>query len=153
MPPPTFRVRVDGRFWQLWARTITGTNLTHHCMRALTGTNTPGLGRATPPGEWHHRQFPELPDAIAYYICGVSPANILTKNAHLLLLPETGSTARLRWGWGQVEVSGARAIPITPDFIDPAHPRAVDKVYRTCRNWQAAWMLNEWFEGPAPRLF
>lgn len=139
----TFRVRVDGPFWQLWARTVTGVNLEEHCMQSLLGQNARGLGASTPRGKWHYGTFPRLPRTLAYYVCGVSVRNILDNNAHLLLVPDPAGHETLSWAWGSVEVSGARAVPITPAAIDQSHHKAHLPVYRTCRNWQAAWMLNE----------
>lgn len=139
----TFRVRVDGPFWQLWARTITGINLEEHCMKSLEGANAKGLGPKTPAGSWQYGTFPKLPGALAYYICGVSVKNVLERNAHLFLIPDPAGHETLTWSWGAAEVTGARAVRITPDAIDQTHHKAHLPVYRTCRNWQAAWMLNE----------
>ncbi len=139
---PTFRLKVTGAYWQLWARTVTGIDLSQHCMKSLLGANAPRLGAGLPLNSWQYRTFPALPaPALAYYVCGVSPKNELARNFHLLLVPDEAGYVERSWSWGEVQVSGARAIDITAAAIDPRHPRADSLKYSTCRNWQAAWML------------
>lgn len=139
---PTFRVKATGPYWQLWARTVTGIDLSQHCMKSLLGANAPRLGAGLPLDSWQSRTFPTLPaPALAYYICGVSAKNELARNFHLLLVPDEAGYVERSWSWGDVQVAGARAVEVRPDAIDPRHPKAGNLKYSTCRNWQAAWML------------
>lgn len=142
-PASTLRLRVSGDFWQLWAMSVTGTDLEHHCQRALRGPTVDGLGPRTPRNRWLELEMPRPAGLIGWYVCAVSVWSRLEDNAHLFALPSPGATAHLKWGWGEAFLTDARAVPVVPDYIDPRHPRANEKKFATCRNWQAAWMIKE----------
>lgn len=142
---PLLKIAVRGQYWQLWARTITGIDLSHHCMWCLEGEQTPGLGPRAPRNQVLERHLPVVAGkpTIAWYICGVSTGNYLPNNAHMLAVPDPGNRAVLDWPWVKAIIYDARRIPIVPDFIDPHDRNANNPKFNTCRNWQAAWMIKK----------
>lgn len=141
----TLAIRVHGPFWQLWATSITGVNLNQHCALSLRGPRLRGyLGPGAARGRWIVADMPSPRNGvIGWYVCGVSVGSKLAQNAHLFAVPAPGEVADLTWSWGRARLTNARAVPITPDFIDPTDPHTNDPYFANCRNWQAAWMIHE----------
>lgn len=141
IPESTLTIEVDGDYWQLWAKAVTGIDLSQHCMKSLIGPTARGLGRNMPQGQELKVSMPAPAGLICWYVCGVSVYSRLEQNAHLMAVPRAGSTASLEWDWGKASLTNAQRVGVVPDFIDPRDRNAQTPSYCTCRNWQAAWMI------------
>jgi hypothetical protein len=126
-------------FGSLWLKTVDAVDLTVHCIDSLIGQRI----RVDPKAD--DQAIPITVPARAYYLCGLPYPYRWEQNSHLLAVPAPGEEHE----WGQpsfdVVLADLRPVPITPDWIDPADPHAEERLFATCRNWQAAWQLHREF--------
>jgi hypothetical protein len=140
------------RIWNkyLWLKTVTAVNLAVHCYSSLIGQPLHVHNQA-------RRQTVYLPEAPAYYLCGVTEPYRWKSNSHVLMLPGdpaddpvSVTTPSLR-----VTMTGLRPVEIDPDWLEDVY--GGQDAFTTCRNLQAAWMLHrdhgfENFPGRTPKL-
>ena len=120
----------------LWLKTVDALDLGVHCARSLVGEYAPRM----------HKQAERLdfglPDAPAWYFCGVTDPYVWAHNDHALLLPAPGETHEVHTHGYVLELVGAKPQPFGLADV-PLHDPYVDvAAYRTCRNWQAAHWLH-----------
>jgi hypothetical protein len=127
--------RMGGVRQFLWLKTVDAVDLTVHCARSLVGDYAP-LGKHLDSQELN------LPDAPAWYFCGVTQPYVWAHNDHALLLPAPGEVHEVHTHGYVLELLGAKHQPIDLGAVPLDDPYVDDKAYRTCRNWQAAHWLS-----------
>lgn len=125
-------LEVSGSFRYLWLKRVIGVDLSRHCARCLVGSYSKSVDRRT-------KSVEDLPleDGV-WYLCGVSEPYVWSNNFHLAFEADGDSSIEVSENGVSVSIEGARALPISEEFIDESDPRASVKSYRTCRNWQLA---------------
>jgi hypothetical protein len=138
MPSPSlFIYRTHGAsFTSLWLKTVTAVDLRVHCIDSLIGDRI-AVDRAV---DFQGVQLDVA--APAYYLCGLPYPYRWEMNSHLLAVPAPGEEHEWQQPTFDVVLADLRPVPITEEWIDPADPHADERLYRTCRNWQAAWWLH-----------
>lgn len=121
----------------LWLKAVNTVNLDVHCARSLVGTY---LRTSKPAIE----QAFDLPDARAWYFCGVTEPYRWADNDHALLVAvdDPNETSEFVTPGYQLTLIGVESVPISPSWIPLDAPHASDRKFHTCRNWQAAWWLH-----------
>lgn len=131
------------RYKILWLRYVYGVDLNNHCMKSLLGHNDSrvrGYMPLLPPLELEEARF--------YYLCGVDENFIWANNLHLAFVYSQGNVIDLDNEFIRCRILNARRLPINDKYIDWNHPKASNKLFHTCRNWQFAWMLAKQFDVP-----
>lgn len=131
----------------LWLKSIRGVDLTQHCATVFIGPYHPDVDAKAPDSQTI--EFEPDPDAIAYYLCGVtSHPKWYARNAHLAFVPTPDGS------WcgtaGDVDSDSHRTLlhadlvgaePVFgwgPHSIPDTDPNRHRKGYATCRNYQFA---------------
>lgn len=142
------------RYAYLWLKEVHGTDLTHHCARALLGRFHNELRDKYDPwrdGLVPYNPFPmefRLAPAKAYYVCGVTEDFIWSRNAHLAFVPDESEGWRSHTNQGiTVRTLGLSRVTFGESDIDPKDPNRGRREYRTCRNWQFA----HWLAARSPK--
>ena len=140
---PMLRIERDSEVEHsyLWCKTVHAVNLGVHCFHAL-------VGAALPVDQQAQDQAFALPQAPAWYLCGVTRPYRWELNSHVLLLPDpdalmprTVTTPALyvtMWGLRAAEITGI-------DLLDADRDGQLydqHEAYTTCRNLQAAHLLH-----------
>lgn len=120
----------------LWLKAVTAVNTDVHCAQSLVGRYHPTIDRRA------EVQDLILPDAPAWYLCGVTDPFVWADNDHALLLPAPGHTDEVRTPGYAIGLENVRAAPIRAEHIPFGARHAENRRYRTCRNWQAAHFLS-----------
>ncbi len=152
--PTVRRVLIErtSRVWNkyLWLKTVEGVNLAVHCYSCLVGQPLHVDNRA-------RTQTVHLPEAAAFYLCGVTEPYRWALNSHVLMLPDDAATGPVcvTTPTLRVTMTGLRPVDITPDWLEDVYGSR--KAYTTCRNMMAAWLLHRQFgftnePGRTPRL-
>lgn len=128
---------VNAPFRYLWLKHVKGVDLNVHCARCLHGEYIDGIS----PRNHDHPEI-ELEDGV-YYLCGVSLPYVWEKNFHLAFCYSEGSRIEYENNGISVVIENAARMPILESSIDESHPKAGNKQFRTCRNWQFAHFLNK----------
>lgn len=126
----------SGSYAYLWLKEVKGVDLTHHCANCLVGEYDNRIKQSI-----KNASDLELNNSI-YYLCGVARPFNWNDNFHLAFEPCDGETLIYSDRGIQIEIENAISLPISDSFIDPYHPKAKFKTYRTCRNWQFSHYLN-----------
>lgn len=124
------KMKITGSFRYLWLKTVEDVDLSQHCARCLIGKYDDRFKKGS---------FPlDLEDKV-YYLCGVSAPFKWADNFHLAFMPaDAEETVSVAYNGIEIEISGARRLPIEEQYIPMAYPHAQNKAYSTCRNWQFA---------------
>jgi hypothetical protein len=124
----------------LWLKTVHGVNLTVHCQASLIG----------PYQHVHNvarRQELRLPEAPAYYLCGVTEPYKWALNSHVMMVPDdTGEWLVAETPTMRVAMWGVRPVPIGEEWLEDLYNGHRD--YVTCRNLMGAWRLHKEFGLP-----
>jgi hypothetical protein len=132
-----------GKLEYLWLEYIESVDLEQHCKRTFIGTTSRKVGTRLISGARNPVIFKHVilneGDARAFYLCGVSDPYVWRNNVHLAFVADQNSTIEFDSHSIHAVIVGARQIEITRDDIDFNHPKAHDRFFHTCRNWQFAW--------------
>jgi hypothetical protein len=139
---PSIEVRNQdgGRYRYFWLKYVRAVDLSEHCAKSLIG-------------EWHRRldkdaatfvvTLDEKSPATVYYLCGVAAPYRWSNNTHLMTVPAPGERHEWTSAGMSYQLANLRPVEITREHIDPKHPKAHDRAYFTCRNWQGAWWMHK----------
>lgn len=138
---PTITIeRLRGSWSSLWLRYVEAVDLDVHCIDSLVGHRSQHPDRQRAIQTFN---LDERPSPAAWYLCSVSAPYRWGDNGHALILPKPGHRQEHFSGNMAITLVNAAVLDITDRDVDALHKHAGDTRYRTCRNWQAAWILLE----------
>jgi hypothetical protein len=118
----------------LWLKTVEAVNLSVHCYASLVGQPLHVHNTA-----W--RQTVYLPEAPAFYLCGVTEPYRWHLNSHVLMLPDDTATQHtVTTPTLSVTMTGLRPVEIDESWLEDVYDGA--KAFTTCRNLIGAWRLH-----------
>lgn len=139
MFPIIDEMRVQSSFKFLWLKYVTGTNLSNHCARCLTGEysrfiTTDRTRIANIILDEHEAKY--------YYLCGVAIPMKWGNNFHLAFKYSPHQWFEVSVNGIYIKIINAERIEILPDTMyESGHPKLSDRYFSTCRNWQFAHMI------------
>jgi hypothetical protein len=137
--PTAQRLRIERislvRHKYLWLKTVEAVNLAVHCYSSLVGQPLHVRRDAVEQEVW-------LPDAPAYYLCGVTDPYQWALNSHVLLVPDTTAPERtVTTPTLSVTMTGLRPLAIEESWLEDQYGGR--RAYTTCRNLMGAWRLHK----------
>lgn len=138
---PRIEITQNGpvRFSSVWLKYVESVDLDVHCINSLIGPRERGIDRRA-----HHQilSLAQYRQPLAWYLCAVTYPYRWEQNVHVLAFPNPGHEETVTHSGMTVSLINASSAPITDEWIDPNDRNANVRRFRTCRNWQAAWMLH-----------
>jgi hypothetical protein len=124
----------------VWIKHIEAVDLGVHCINSLIGPRHWAVDNKARQQTITLNEHPDIP---LFYLCGVTYPYRWAANAHLLGC-HTPGTDPINYKTGNLLLTLHNITPIEihPHAIDPSDPHADERLYNTCRNWQAAWILH-----------
>lgn len=120
-----------------WLKYVDDVNLQQHCMKCLLGKKSEKVSSNFRIGTIILNES----DSEYFYLCGVVYPWNWSNNFHCAFRKVEGKEFTYTFRHTAIRVINAEQIEITDKWIDPFNPKAKDKFYYTCRNWQFA----NWF--------
>lgn len=142
---PYLEYETTDSYSSVWIKYVRAVDLTVHCIDSLIGDRHRDVANKA---KTQTIVLDEFEQPIAWYLCGVTYPYRWQDNAHLLAVPAPDeiheySTANLR-----LTLHNCKPLVIHPYAIDPSDNHAREYLFKTCRNWQAAWILHTEYAAP-----
>ncbi len=115
---------------------MTGFNLETHCAKSLLGVYSKKVNNYR--DQYQGVKLNEA-NATFYYLCGVTTPYRWDKNLHIAFEYSEGDRILRSWNGDEILISDAKEIIIKDLGEYNLHPKGVDKVYNSCRNWRFAY--------------
>lgn len=136
------------QFEWLWAKYVTGGNISQHCFICLKGSQSKKFSKAYNPNLVNenviHMDEKADNEYDAIYFCGVSKKGYL-HNVHLVVRPENGQISNWKFGpWEAVIENGVvEQMPCSGELRPEYFSAPYDEHYYTCRNF--LWMVDKYY--------
>lgn len=139
--PQIILMKNTGRFKYLWMKYVNGVDLSHHCANALKGSYSKIIN---PKVEQLVVKSLDEDFASFIYICGVATPYKWENNFHLAMMPKKHESIGIARNGIEITVHDAIEIPITK-LEEYHHPKGNVPAFNTCRNWQFAYQIANYF--------
>lgn len=118
-----------------WLRAIYGARIDKCCIECFNAKKDNRVYHATRCKKYAlvSIDIEEDPDALAYYLCGISAGSVWANNVHVAFVPAPGEVLEINNDKIGLRITGAREIHF--QNYKPNPPGLYTKTQRTCRNW------------------
>lgn len=118
-----------------WLRAIRGVRIDRCCIKCFNAVADNRVFHATRGKKYALVSIDVLedPQALAYYLCGISAGSVWKNNIHIAFIPSPGNTVMVNNGKIGLIITGAKQIHFEDYVPDPVGE--FTKEQRTCRNW------------------